>query len=263
MKAKSAVLLALLMCALFANGCDVCTSNTTVVGTMDADLYYPCNSSGPLPATTMMSGFMGTNEQVAWLARDVAASGYVVLALTPTNTLGMVSGWRDDHKAGIRKLKDLNNSGVLRGRIDTSKLSVCGHSKGGGGALWAADQLGGELASAVGMAPYQEQFFNLSGVRAATLIQAGAMDTLANGLMTRSEYSDLPNSISKGYFTYSVGHMAWASNNPSLSRDIIAWYDYYLKCDDSARSTLSGLGNDWNDRGNCSGTGTDPGPGCE
>ncbi len=249
-----ALSLVLIFTLLVAVGCEpVCSDPEIVVGTMSAKVFYPCTITKPLPGTTVMSGFMGTKESVAWLARDLAAAGYVALSLTPTNPLGMVSGWRDDHIAGIRKLKELNTGvGRLRGKVDTSKLSVCGHSKGGGGALWAADRLGSDLQAAVGMAPYQEQFFSLNGARAATLVQAGAIDTLANGLMTRNEFGDLPSTISKAYFTYPVGHMAWAMSNPMLSRDIIAWYDYYLKCDDSARMTLSGLGNDWRDKGNCS-----------
>ncbi len=264
MKRNLTLLITLSLFVIAAFGCDVCSDPAVVVGTMSAEVFYPCDisTSNPLPGTTVMSGFMGTKESVAWLARDLAAEGYVALSLTPTNTLGMVSGWRDDHKAGIRKLQELNSSGNLRGKIDTSKLSVCGHSKGGGGALWAADQLGSQIQTAVGMAPYQEQFLSLSGVRAATLVQAGSLDTLANGLMTLNEYNLLPLSVSKGYFSYPVGHMAWASSNPTLSRDIIAWYDYYLKCDDSARSTLSGFGNNWNDRGNCSGGSSGDPAGC-
>ena len=132
----------------------------------------------------MTSGYMGTYSDVEWLSRDVAGNGYVVLAMTPSNPYGMVSGWRTAHVNGISKLKSLNTSGTLRGKINTSALQTCGHSKGGGGALWASSSLGSQLKSTIGMAPWQEGFATLSGVRAATLIQAGGLDSLATAIMT-------------------------------------------------------------------------------
>lgn len=251
MKKKLAVLAALLtvlsVIMFFTFGCDVggvCTNNANVSGASSSTVYRPC-SGGPYPATTMTSGFLGTEYSIAWLARDVAAAGYVVLAMTPTNPLGMVSGWRTAHQNGVAYLKGLSS-------VDSSKVGTCGHSKGGGGALWAASNLGSSIQTAIGMAPWQEEFLSLSGVRAATLIQAGSLDSLANALMTMNEYNLLPNDISKAYFIYpTADHMAWAYGLiPALSRDVIAWLDYYLKCDDSASTTLA-TGGRWVDQGNC------------
>ncbi len=256
MKKSLILVLTLLIMTMFAFGCDtgVCTNNAFVFGAMTATLYYPC-SGGPYPATTMTSGFMGTEGSIAWLARDVARSGYVVLAMTPTNPLGMVSGWRTAHQNGVNHLKGLS-------KVDASKVGTCGHSKGGGGALWAASNLGSNVETAIGMAPWQEEFLTLGSMRAATLIQAGTMDTLATALMTLNEYNLLPSSVSKAYFNYAVGHMAWASGmNPELSKDVIAWMDYYLKCDDSASSTLR-IGGTWIDKGNCGSSSSSSSGGC-
>jgi hypothetical protein len=112
------------------------------------------------------------------------------------------------------------------------------------------------VATAIGMAPWQEQFLSLSGVRAATLIQAGSLDSLATGIMTRNEYNSLPNSISRAYFEYStLGHMAWATGNSTLSGDVIAWLDYYMKNDKSAASKLTGFNKEWVDRSGGSSSG--------
>ncbi|MDA8140140.1 MAG: hypothetical protein M0036_15950 [Desulfobacteraceae bacterium] len=232
------IILVLSLVALIGYGCDsgsssVCTATTTVSNTAGAKLYYPCTISGAIPATTMMSGFMGTYSEVEWLARDVASNGYVVLAMTPTNLLGMVSGWRAAHQSGIAKLKSLNTSGTLRGKINTSKLQVCGHSKGGGGALWASSNLGSQLKSTIGMAPWQEEFLSLSGVRAATLIQAGGLDTLATGVMTLNEFNLLPFGITKDYQLFpTADHMSWSSlgtNHPALSASVVSWMNRNLK----------------------------------
>jgi dienelactone hydrolase len=269
------LVLSLIMALVSVFGCDggttgVCTSSTSVTGAGSSELYYPCSGSGALPATTMTSGFLGTDEQVSWLARDVAGNGFVVLAMTPLNPMGMVSGWRDAHRAGIAKLRELNTSGVLRGRIDTNKLQTCGHSKGGGGALWASSTLGSQLKSTIGMAPWQEEFLSLSGIQSATLIQAGALDTLATVMMTANEYALLPTGISKGYFQYTTAdHMSWATmgtNHSSISQDVVAWMKYYLKGDTSQRATLnSGLGktvNTWVDLGPDGGSSSSSSGGC-
>lgn len=255
MKKTFAIVLVLMVIAAFTFGCDaggICTDSAFVFGAMTATLYYPC-SGGPYPATTMTSGFLGTEASIAWLARDVANAGYVVLAMTPTNPLGMVDGWRTAHVQGVNYLKGLS-------RVNPNKVGTCGHSKGGGGALWAASDLGSAVQTAIGMAPWQEEFLSLSGMRAATLIQAGSLDTLATAVMTLNEYTILPNSISKGYFIYPLAdHMAWAYGLlPELSRDVIAWMDYYLKCDDSASATLRGSGT-WVDKGNCGSGSSDSG----
>lgn len=245
-------LLVVYMVALAGYGCDpgggICSEAVTVRDTAGARLYYPCNianNTEPVGATTLTSGYLGTYSQVEWLAEEVAAAGYVVLAATPSNPYGMVSGWRDAHKSCVARLKDLNSThSTLRGKIDTNKLQTCGHSKGGGGSLWASSQLQGELKSTIGMAPWQEEFtsWTLRSIASPTFIQAGATDTLATGSMTKGEYDALPN-IPKAYIRYSMtDHMAWASggtNQDRLARDVIAWMKYYLDGDPSQQSYIA------------------------
>jgi len=273
MKRAIVLLLALCMFGLFGYGCDdntntgdICSESVSnVANTREARLYYPCTINGTVGATTMSSGYTGTYGDVEWLSEAVVEAGFVVLAFTPTSEWGMVSGWRDAHKSCIAKLKDINNShSVLKGKIDTGKLSTCGHSKGGGGSLWASSQLQGELRTTIGMAPYSEGFADsaLNSVTAATFIQAGASDTLATNSMTRGEYSGLGN-ISKKYAEYTgYDHLAWANATGSkadrLSSDIIAWMKYYMNGDNSQAETIadqSGTGRfEWVDKGNDGGS---------
>lgn len=238
-----ALVLALSIITLIGWGCDggggaagVCTENIRGIGqTSAARLYYPCNISAPTGATTMTGGFMETLDYVSWLSNDIANSGYVVLAFTPTNIMGMVNQWKNAHKNSINKLREINNNhSKLRGMIDLGKLQTCGHSKGGGGALWASAELGGQLKTTIGMAPWMEGFNagTLRTVSSATLIQAGGSDSLAVASMTRSEYNGLGN-IPKCYAQYpGYGHMAWAmasgAQADTLSGDILDWMDYYM-----------------------------------
>lgn len=256
MKKTVVALLALGFIALIGYACDggstssggIVTETIRVSNTAAAKLYYPRNISTPVGATTMSAGYTQNLSNVEWLSKRLAEKGYVVIGMTPSNNYGMVSGWKDMHKSGIAKLKELNNShSALKGMIDTRKLQTCGHSKGGGGSLWASSELKGDLRTTIGMAPYQEQFSGsaLRSITAATFIQAGASDTLATNSMTRGEYSSLPSNISKMYQEYSgLGHLAWTngatgSTANTISEDIIAWMKYYMDGDNGYVNTLS------------------------
>lgn len=277
LKTQAALSLLILCLALIAFGCEnqnsgcgntnggtnttptpvgkVCTESVSVNSTSGAKLYYPCNPSKPVAASTLTSGTAGTWESVEWLSTDIAGAGYVVLAFTPNNNNGLVPQWTNGHVAAIDKLKQLNSThSVLRGKIRTDAIQVAGHSKGGGGALHAAIQRNSEIASVVGMAPYSKLFGTgseeypvnqLSRVRAAVLIQSGGdSDKNSPPYVTREQYDALPNGISKAYHRFdSYGHMAWGargseSQHARASRDIIAWMKYYLDNDRSQASYI-------------------------
>lgn len=273
MKRSFVLLLALLAIIMSSYGCDdVCTENGGAVQqAANTKLYYPCQISSPTAATTISSGFIQGLSDIQWLSQKIAEDGYIVLALTPVNRLGMVSQWRNMHKSGVQRLKTINSSHAkLRGMI--SDYQVSGHSKGGGGTLWAAADLRGELTTAIAMAPYREVTdlaMGLNNITAATLIQAGGGDTLATNPMTRAYYDQLPNGISKGYFEY-VGydHVAWTSTSAMgrqgrISGDYLAWMNYYINGDTSAAGALRNAAgtalHKWEDKG--PGTpGTGPGP---
>lgn len=255
MRKTLAVLLTLSLFAFAGYGCDggssggIIEESHGIVGldTSATRLYYPSEISGTTGATTMSSGYTGNLGDVEWLSTRIAEAGFVVLAFTPLNTYGYVDQWRDAHKAVINELISINNThSALRGKIDTTKLNTCGHSKGGGGSLWASSDLGSKLKTTVGMAPYEEGFFDsaLRTITAATFIQAGASDTLATNSMTRGEYGGLSDDISKMYVEYTgYDHLAWANADGTiadrLSGDIIAWFKYYMNGDTSASSTLA------------------------
>lgn len=268
-----ALLITLCAVSFFSFGCDsgVCTEDGGFVsGTSDTELKYPCDISSPTGATTMTSGYTGTLSQVSWLAEELAREGFVVLSFTPANIMGMVSGWMQAHVNSISRLKELNNThATLRGMIDTGKLSTCGHSKGGGGSLYASSRLGGDLKTTVGMAPWEESFTSsdLGRITAATLIQAGSADTLATNTMTRGEYANV-GANTKAYFEFSgLSHMAWASATGTtatmLSDNIIAWMRYYMDGDTSYAGALSGASgtsrHEWIDGGGTGGGGGDAG----
>lgn len=224
----------------------VCTAKTTVENTSDALLYYPCVMSGKMAATTLTSGANAGHAALAWLATEIADNNFVVLAMTPTETAGPNSLWRDAHLSGIAKLESLNaEPGKLQNRIDTDKLQMCGHSRGGSGALMAAAILGSKVKATIAMAPYPEDFDNLDGITSATLIQCGGLDIFVTPKMAAGVYNLLPAGISKGFFEYTNAHHAsWGTFNlqlmhETLNEDIVAWMKYYLDGDTTQAYLLS------------------------
>jgi len=114
-------------------------------------------------------------------------------------------------------------------------MQIAGYSKGGGGSLAAAGNLGSQVASVIGMAPYYGGEYNitvLGKMKAATFIQCGGTgDSLARPAMTMQEFQALPNGISKLYKRRAGwSHLEWATgtNQGTIKNEIFAWMDYYL-----------------------------------
>lgn len=268
MKKAIALVSTLLMLALILNGCDGLTASNQVCsedggrvsGTTKTMLYYPCSISGPTAATTMSSGFGGNLYAMQWISNRLAEEGFVVLAFTPSNNMGPITGWRDAHKNCIARLQALNSSHrVLQGKIDLDKLQTCGHSRGASGSLLASADLTGTLKSTVALAPWQTSVGNAySAITSPTLIQAGSSDSMAVPSMTQGAYNGLGN-ISKAYFVYEgMTHTAWsAAQEPTasiLADGVIAWMHYYMDGDTSYQSAIASSANKttntWVDLGN-------------
>ncbi len=236
----------------------VCDADVTVKNTSGAKLYYPCGIKEPTPATTLMSGHAASHWVLAWLAERMAENGFVVLAMTPTDRLGKNPVFRDAHLAGVERLEELNNtSGVLHNKIDLNKLQLCGHSKGGGGALMAANILGTRIKSTIAMAPWHDNFSQLEGIKSSTLIQAGGKDPYVTHKMARGEYDLLPKEIDKAFFEYETAHhFSWGvlnlrKNREAIGEDVVAWMKFYLKSDQAQLSKLLDSSrkptNDWHE----------------
>lgn len=237
------ILVCLTGCSSLPNACD---TNITVSNTSKATLFYPCDITEPTPATTLTSGYGASHSVLKWMAKKIAEDGFVVLAMTPVDKYGKNSGWRDAHLAGIAEFKTLNRTeGPLKNKIALNRLQVCGHSKGGGGALMASAQLGPKLKSTIAMAPWQEQFDSLDDIASATLFQTGRKDRHVTHKMTMKEYEMLPENIDKAYFEYpSAHHFSWGVLNmrllhDTLGSDILAWMNFYLKEDKDQYKKLS------------------------
>lgn len=211
-------------------------------GYYKAMVWYPCDfASEKFAATTLTSGFTGTYPVIAYLADHLVTHGYIVFAMTPNNIYGMNASWTSAHKAGIAQLKientrtgTIQNPNPIRGKVDTSRLQVMGHSKGGGGALLAAADLGASVKTVQALAPYMDGRFNLRNVRAATNIMTSTADSIAKPDRVVSMYNSLPDSIARTLMFFSgMDHMVYtATGNKDYqkrtTRYITAFMKYHL-----------------------------------
>lgn len=167
-----------------------------------ARVSYPCNLSGKAPATTLTGGFTNTKEQMYWLADHLSSHGFIVITMTPNNTLGTPLNWETAHKGGINKLKDENGRllSAIRNKVDTTKLGIMGFSMGGGGTLLAAADLGTEVKTAVPLAPWLGTLSpTYRNIKAKTLVVAGSSDIVAYPSTIAGYYQSLPTNITRGW----------------------------------------------------------------
>lgn len=242
---------------------EVCsyTNNLDSDGYRSARMTYPCDLlDGPFPATTLTGGFTNTKEQMEWLSEHLTSRGYVVLTMTPTNTLGNPPIWKTAHLAGFEQLANENvrmDSPLLL-NIAQDKRAITGFSMGGGGTLLAAGELGQGFATAVALAPYLgARTPNYANIDEPVLVLGSSEDVLAPASSVTSYYQTLPADITRALAIYKdTTHFQWYGTGAQPEKTkfkvlVTAWLDYQLKGDASARGYFDGAehaeheANDW------------------
>jgi dienelactone hydrolase len=221
-------------------------------GYASARMSYPCDlGAGPFPATTLTGGFTNTKEQMYWLADHLTTHGYVVLTMTPTNTLGVPPIWADAQVGGFAELADENSRSAspLKGKIDLSKRNLMGFSMGGGGVILAAEEMGDAPTSSIALAPWLGAYnVDYSKISAPMLMLGGENDELA--YYTEDYYAELPSDLERGVAIYAgASHFDWyGKNNQDQKADfrtlVTAFLEIQLKGDTSAYSYFDGAEHD-------------------
>ncbi|OPL16797.1 MAG: hypothetical protein AVO39_00540 [delta proteobacterium MLS_D] len=201
-----------------------------------ARVFYPANIADltNVPTTTLSSGMGGTKEGMYWLAEPLAESGIIVLAISARDNM-WVEGYKDAHIRGVDIIAEENDrsGSPIRGKV--GNVGIIGYSKGGGGVINAASELGGEVTHCVALAPYEPS--PRSTHEAATLIFTGTIDVIAPAYHGEGAYSGLPDGVPKLYASM-IGedHMYWHNRSVLGSETdfIEAWISYYSGGDESA-----------------------------
>ncbi|GIM90039.1 poly(ethylene terephthalate) hydrolase family protein [Paractinoplanes toevensis] len=192
-------------------------------------IYYPTDTSqGTWGAVAIVPGYTAKfADEEAWMGPRLASFGFVVIGVETNST----TDW--DTARGTQLLAALDyltQKSSVRDRVDPSRLSVIGHSMGGGGALYAATQRP-SLKAAIGLAPYFPSG-NLSNDRVPTLIQGGQNDTVVTPSYLDGLYPPLNSGTPGAYVQYSgADHLFWTKANDIELRTQIPWLKIFVDGD--------------------------------
>ena len=219
-----------------------CTYSKDLVssGFNNAIIYYPCEKDeGPYPASTLTAGWINTKEDIFWLAEHLVTHGYIIIAMTPNDNMGDNNQWKKAHKAGFKKLiyENSRSKSPIHGLVDIDSLQVMGFSKGGGGALLAAADLGTQVKSIQALAPFMDQQFELNGIQSATICYSGTKDLVSSYSMVVNIFSSLPNDIDRTMAIFNKAtHFDWINDGNFQNRFktyVTGWMKVYLNGDNS------------------------------
>lgn len=218
-------------------------------GYKDAVVYYPCETGdGPFPASTLTGGFTNTKEEMDWAGSHLVTHGYIIIAMTPNNKMGNNPQWRSAHNAGIAMLKSENgrSQSPIAGMVNTNALQIMGFSKGGGGTLLAAHDQGAAIKSAQALAPYMDTSYNISKIKAATIIYTGSDDVVAPPQPVEGMFEALTSSVERtlAYFD-EMPHKGWMLDGSAEQHEkaltyMTSWMKVYLSGDSSFDGYIDG-----------------------
>ncbi|MET7832389.1 alpha/beta hydrolase [Micromonospora sediminicola] len=206
-------------------------SSLSVTGFGGGVIYYPTSTAeGTFGAVAISPGYTATWSSLSWLGPRIASHGFVVIGIE-TNTLLDQPDSRG--RQLLAALDYLTQRSSVRGRIDSSRLAVAGHSMGGGGSLEAAASRP-SLQAAVPLAPWNLDK-SWSEVRVPTLIIGGETDSIAP-VATHSIpfYTSIPSSSEKAYLELNgANHFFPQTVNTPLAKQAVAWLKRFV--DDDTR----------------------------
>ncbi|MEU1842730.1 alpha/beta hydrolase family protein [Micromonospora sediminicola] len=206
-------------------------SSSSVTGFGGGVIYYPTSTAeGTFGAVAISPGYTATWSSLSWLGPRIASHGFVVIGIE-TNTLLDQPDSRG--RQLLAALDYLTQRSSVRGRIDSSRLAVAGHSMGGGGSLEAAASRP-SLQAAVPLAPWNLDK-SWSEVRVPTLIIGGETDSIAP-VATHSIpfYTSIPSSSEKAYLELNgANHFFPQTVNTPLAKQAVAWLKRFV--DDDTR----------------------------
>ncbi|OII62544.1 alpha/beta hydrolase [Streptomyces sp. CC77] len=204
-------------------------SSLAATGFGGGTIHYPTTTAdGTFGAIAVSPGYTGTESTIAWLGPRLASQGFVVFTI---ETLTLFDQPDSRGRQLLAALDHLTRVSPLRGRVDSSRLGVMGHSMGGGGSLEAAKSRP-SLQAAVPLTPW-----NLDKtwpeLRTPTLVVGADGDSIAP-VRSHAEpfYESLPSSLDRAYLELNgASHFAPNSPDTTIAKYSIAWLKRFIDND--------------------------------
>ena len=194
-------------------------------------IYYPTTTTaGTFGAVAISPGYTASWSSMDWLGPRIASHGFVVIGI---DTITRLDQPDSRGRQLLAALDYLTQRSSVRGRIDSSRLAVAGHSMGGGGSLEAARSRP-SLQAAVPLAPWHTTK-SWSTLQVPTLIVGGEDDSVAP-VLTHSKpfYNSIPASSEKAYLELNnASHFFPNTVNTPTAKQMVAWLKRFV--DDDTR----------------------------
>jgi dienelactone hydrolase len=219
-------------------------------------MYYPVGAQEPFGVVAFTPGFTATKENYTFLGDMLASHGIVALLTTPTSTSDQPPARGDDLVAAVMKIKAENTrmGSPLMGKLATDRICVTGHSMGGGGTLFAANELGDMIKCAMPLQPWQPGG-SFPMIKAPIMFIGAASDTIAAVSGNAApHYASIPDSTEKFLVVFEGDHYL-STNRTSTDQTapeeatpsydiqaayIIPFYKLFLESDERYRPYLYG-----------------------
>jgi dienelactone hydrolase len=191
-------------------------------------IYYPTDTSQTFGAVAIVPGYTALfADEEAWMGPRLASFGFVVIGVE-TNSR---DDWDTDRAAqSLAALDYLTQRSAVSARIDADRLSLVGHSMGGGGVLHAASQRP-SLKAVVGLAPYFPSG-DLAAMKVPTLIIGGQHDETVTASYLDGLYASLPAATPGGHLMIAdADHLFATKPNTVEMRTLIPWLKIFVDND--------------------------------
>lgn len=192
-------------------------------------IYYPTDTSlGTWGAVAIVPGYTALfADEEAWMGPWLSSFGFVVI--------GVETNSRTDYDAArgtqlLAALDYLTQKSAVRDRVDPDRLSVIGHSMGGGGVVYATEHRPA-LKAAVALAPFSPTQ-NMSTDRVPTMVIGGQNDTVVTPSYVDGLYATLPASTPSDFVQIAgADHIYYTHANSTETRILIPWLKTFVDND--------------------------------
>ena len=223
-----------------------------------AVMYYPQDATPPFAAVALAPGYTASGTDYEFVGDMLASHGIAALLTTPTDTNADQPPARgDDLVAAVKHLMEENArpGSPLEGKLATDRICVTGQSMGGGGSLFAANQLGDMIRCAMPLEPWQPGG-SFPMITAPIMIIGAASDTIAAVSSNAGpHYDSIPASTEKFLVVFEGDHYlstdrtsGIAQGTPAVANEnydpqaayMVPFYKLFLESDERYRPYLYG-----------------------
>ena len=208
----------------------------------DSTIHYPENVPGPLPAVSIVPGFVSPQSSIKSWGPFLASHGIVAMTIGTNSTADQPPARANALLDALETLRSENTraGGPLNGKVDAMRMGIMGWSMGGGGSLIAAARTP-TLKAAISMCGWNPGG-NYRNMRVPSLMFAATSDPLAGG-QSQGFYRSIPEETPKLLFEVSGGSHSVANSprghNGTVGLFGLSWLKTYLVGDQRYKQFLT------------------------